>query len=45
MDGGWYKELLRHLGRAKNEERVPLPVAEAGMDIWEGLVEMEDEDN
>jgi hypothetical protein len=46
MDGGRYKELLRHLGRAKNEERLPLPVAaEARMENWEGLVEMEEEDD
>jgi hypothetical protein len=46
MDGGWYKELFRHLGRAKNEERLPLPVAaEARMENWEGLVEMEEEDD
>lgn len=35
MDGVRYKELLRHFGRAKKEERW---AAEAEMEIWEGVV-------
>ena len=41
MDGVRYKELLRHFGKAKNEERW---AAEAETEIWEGVVIEEEED-
>ena len=41
MDGVRFKELLRHCGRPKNEERW---AAEAETEIWEGVVVVEEED-